>query len=130
MERNIAVVGCGYWGKNLVRNFAQLGALHTICDSDVHKIGELKSLYPGVNAETDYRRLLENEEIKGLLVATLAALHYFMAREALIAGKDVFVEKPFTTSSKDAHDLIEVSDKRQRVLMVGHFSFIIQRYKC
>ncbi len=64
MTRNIAVIGCGYWGKNLVRNFAQLGALHTICDADTNRLDELKSLYPGVNTQSDYQQLLENQEIR------------------------------------------------------------------
>ena len=120
MSRNIAVIGCGYWGKNLVRNFAELGALHTICDVDAQKLDELKSLYPRVNAETNHRLVLENKEIKGVVITTPAALHYSMAKEALLANKDVFVEKPFTTSSRDAQELVELSEKQRRVLMIGH----------
>jgi len=120
MTRNIAVIGCGYWGKNLVRNFAQLDALHTICDADTNRLDELKSLYPGVNTQSDYQQLLENQEIKGVVIATPAGLHYPMAKEALLAGKDAFVEKPFTTSSADAEELLELSERQHRVLMVGH----------
>ncbi|MBA7694876.1 Inositol 2-dehydrogenase/D-chiro-inositol 3-dehydrogenase [subsurface metagenome] len=120
MDRNVAVVGCGYWGKNLVRNFAELGALHTICDSDAEKLKGFQSLYPWANTEIDYHRVLQIQEIRGIVVATPAVLHYSMAKEALLAGKDVFVEKPFTTSSEDAQDLVDVSHRQQRILMVGH----------
>ncbi len=92
MERNIAVVGCGYWGKNLVRNFAELGALHTICDANAERLAQQVALYPGVNRETDFSRLLKREEIRGVVVATPAARHYSMTKEALLAGKDVLVE--------------------------------------
>lgn len=120
MEKTIAVIGCGYWGRNLVRNFAELLALHTICDVDPRRLENFKSLHPGVNTETDYFHVLRNEEIKGIVIATPPMLHYSMAKEALLAGKDVFVEKPFTTSFKDAQELVELSEKRQQILMVGH----------
>ena len=120
MERNIAVVGCGYWGRNLVRNFAELEALHTICDINSEVLKQFASYYPGVNVETEYSQVLQNDEIRGIVIATPAALHYTMAKEALLAGKDTFVEKPFTTSSRDAQELVELSGKQQRVLMVGH----------
>jgi len=120
MERNIAVVGCGYWGKNLVRNFAELGALHTICDSEPEKLGYLKSLYPEVNGRIDYHQVLADQNIQGVVIATPAASHYSIAKEALLSGKDVFVEKPFATKSKDAQELVKLSEKQHRVLMVGH----------
>jgi len=120
VKRNIAVVGCGYWGKNLVRNFAELEALHTICDADPQKLKNFKSAYPWANMETDYLRMLQNEGIEGVVISTPAVLHYEMARQALLAGKDVFVEKPFTTNSKDAQELVKISQKQRRVLMVGH----------
>ena len=120
MVRNIAVVGCGYWGKNLVRNFAELGALHTICDIDPQQLESLKSLYPWVSTETDYLNILQNKEIRGVVIATPAVLHYSMAKEALLAGKETFVEKPFTTKSEEARELLKLSEREKRVLMVGH----------
>ena len=120
MTRNIAVVGCGYWGKNLVRNFAQLGALHTICDSDPEKLEYLKSLCPETNTRIDYQQVLADQNIQGVVIATPAASHYPMAKEALLSGKDVFVEKPFTTNGRDAQDLVELSTRQQQILMVGH----------
>ncbi len=118
--RNIAVVGCGYWGKNLVRNFAELGVLHTICDANTKILEQSASRNPGVNTETEYQHALQDKEIEGVVIATPAVLHYSMAKQALLSGKDVFVEKPFTTSSRDAQELVDLSEKTQRVLLVGH----------
>lgn len=120
MERNIAVIGCGYWGRNLVRNFAELGALHTICDLDETRLKSLTSLCPSVNTETDFRRVLKNQEIKGVVIATLPVLHHSMAKEALLAGKDVMVEKPLALSTTDGIELVELASKKGKILMVGH----------
>jgi len=120
MARNIAVVGCGYWGKNLVRNFAALGALHTVCDASSAALKSLTASYANLNTETEFHRVLENKEVKGVVIATPAALHYSMAKQAMLAAKDVFVEKPFTLNSAEAAELAEIAEKRKQVLMVGH----------
>ena len=120
MDKNIAVIGCGYWGKNLVRNFVELGALRTICDSATEAIGRLHSLYPGVNTETSFEAVLADKEIRGVVIAAPAALHHPMAKQALLAGKDVFVEKPFVSSSPEGEELVELSEQRGLILMVGH----------
>ncbi len=70
-DRNIAVVGCGYWGKNLVRNFSELGALHTICDIDSARLASLQSLYPEVKTETDFSRLLKDKYFRDSLRSSL-----------------------------------------------------------
>jgi len=105
-DRNIAVVGCGYWGKNLVRNFAELGVLNTICDTDPEALSQLENLYPDINRERSFESVLANHGIKGVVISTPAALHYSMAKQALVAGKDVFVEKPFTLKSAEAQELV------------------------
>jgi len=120
VKRNIAVVGCGYWGKNLVRNFAELEALHTICDTDLHKLKSLKSIYPRLSTETDYLKVLKNEEIKGVVLATPAVLHYSMAKEAILSGKDVFVEKPLALNVGEGGELVALAEEKGRILMVGH----------
>lgn len=120
MNRNIAVIGCGYWGKNLVRNFAELGALHTVCDADPERVQHFKSLYPWVKTETDYSQVLQNGEILGIAIAAPAALHYSMAKQALLAGKDVFVEKPLALRVEEGQELVELAEEKGRVLMVGH----------
>lgn len=120
VKRNIAVVGCGYWGKNLVRNFAELEALHTICDADPQKLKSFKSAYPWANLETDYLRMLQNDEIEGVVISTPAALHYEMSRQALLAGKDVFVEKPLALRVDEGRELVELANEKGKILMVGH----------
>ncbi len=120
MNKNVAVVGCGYWGKNLVRNFARIGALHTVCDADSTRLQAIASDHPGTEMQSDYERLLENDDIAGIVLATPAASHYSMAKEALIAGKDVFVEKPFTTNTAEAMELLELSRRERRLITVGH----------
>lgn len=120
MDKNIAVVGCGYWGKNLVRNFAELGALHTICDSSPEVIDRLHLLYPNVNKEMTFEAVLADREIRGVVISSPAAFHYSIAKQALLAGKDVFVEKPMTSNSAQARELVEISAEQERVLMVGH----------
>lgn len=120
MSRNVAVIGCGYWGKNLVRNFAELGALHTICDSNPETLRQFETLYPDANRQTSLELVLANNEIRGVVVSTPARLHYSMAKQVLLANKDVLVEKPFTLESAEAQELVELSAERNRVLMVGH----------
>ena len=120
MDKNIAVIGCGYWGKNLVRNFAELGTLHTTCDIDSKVLKQLASHYPQVNTEREYRRVLRNEEIKGVVIASPAALHYSMAKEALLAGKDTLVEKPLALRVEEGRELVELANEKGRILMVGH----------
>ena len=118
--QQIAVVGGGYWGKNLVRNFANLGALHTICEIDPQKQKEYRKSYPGVNVTGDFVSLLANEEIRGVVIATPAAQHHQMARAALLAGKDVFVEKPLALTVAEGEELIALARAQRKILMVGH----------
>lgn len=120
MDKNVAVVGCGYWGKNLVRNFAELGALHTICDSSPEVLTKIGSLYPSVSKETSFEALLVNEEIKGVVISSPAVFHYSMAKQALLVGKDVFVEKPLSLTIKEGGELVGLAQEKGRILMVGH----------
>jgi UDP-2-acetamido-3-amino-2,3-dideoxy-glucuronate N-acetyltransferase len=120
VSRNIAVVGCGYWGKNLVRNFAELGALHTICDSNSEVMSKLAPLYPDINTETSFEEILTNKEIKGVVVSSPAALHYSMAKQALQANKDIFVEKPLSLTVQEGEELVKLAEEKRKVLMVGH----------
>ena len=94
MLPNIAVIGNGYWGKNLVRNFAQLRALNLICDNDAKSLAAQKSLYPQVEVTESLNSVLNDSDIDAVVLATPAALHYTQVKQALEAGKHVFVEKP------------------------------------
>lgn len=120
MAKNIAVIGTGYWGKNLVRNFANLGALHTICDSNPEQLETFLSQYEGIRGVTSYSEVLGDAEIRGIVIATPAETHFDLASEALLAGKDVYVEKPLCLSEQDGEELNELADTHERILMTGH----------
>ncbi|MFC1925903.1 Gfo/Idh/MocA family oxidoreductase [Chloroflexota bacterium] len=120
MKKNIAVIGCGYWGKNLVRNFTQLGALRTVCDANSQNLDNAKSIYQNAILTTDYHDVLRDEEIEGVVIAAPAALHYSMAKEAILAGKDIFVEKPLALHVVEGEELVKLADENKRILMVGH----------
>ena len=120
MDKNIAVVGCGYWGKNLVRNFAELGALHTICDTSPEVLSRFDALPLDVYRETSFEAILANKAIRGVVIASPATLHYSMAKQALLAGKDVFVEKPLSLEVREGEELVRSAEEKGRILMVGH----------
>jgi UDP-2-acetamido-3-amino-2,3-dideoxy-glucuronate N-acetyltransferase len=117
---NIAVIGSGYWGKNLVRNFANLGALSAVCDSNVDTLRVLGEQYSQCRTFTSYTEVLRDESIQAVAIATPAATHGAMVNEALLAGKDVFVEKPLCLSPQQGQGLVALAKKQGRILMVGH----------
>ncbi len=116
----VAVIGSGYWGKNLIRNLDRLGALALICDRDETQLAAFRKQLPGVETCLALSDVLGREDIDALVIATPAETHATIGREALLAGKHVFVEKPMALSNADAADLIELAHKRSRILMVGH----------
>lgn len=118
----VGVVGYGYWGPNLVRNFAECPASQVVAvaDSRPERLAPLLRLHPGVRTTTDYTELLKDPGIDAIAVATPISTHYEMALAALHAGKHVLVEKTLTASSAQAAHLIEEADRRDRVLMVDH----------
>ena len=118
----IAVVGVGGWGKNLARNFHQLpdANLRYVCDIDQAKLDLLARQLPGTQLTTDYDLVLRDPLVQAVVVATPAPRHYAICKSALEAGKDVFVEKPFTLEIEHARELIRLADAGRRVLMVGH----------
>jgi len=115
----VAVVGCGYWGQNLVRNFAELGSLVAICDVDAGRVQKLGSTYP-VTLTTNFGEVLSSGEIQAVAIAAPAAQHFELAKKALLAGKDVFVEKPLALQVEQGQELVELARKHSRILMVGH----------
>lgn len=116
----IAVIGSGYWGKNLIRNFNSLGVLHTICDTNREILESFKKLYPKVNCTASFTEVLNNPDIKGIAIATPAETHAGLAKEAILAGKDVYVEKPLCLSEEEGEALNDLADEKGRILMVGH----------
>ena len=114
----VAAIGCGYWGKNLVRNFAELGALAAICDPDRNTARQLAERHHARVAEFD--AVLRDDEIAGVAIAAPAALHAELASRALEAGKHVFVEKPLALTIAEAEQLCVMAERADRKLMVGH----------
>jgi UDP-2-acetamido-3-amino-2,3-dideoxy-glucuronate N-acetyltransferase len=119
-QKCIAVIGSGYWGKNLVRNYHELGALKLICDKNETVLAGFKKQYPGVDTCLALNEVLSRKDIDGVVIATPAETHYTLAREALLANKHVYVEKPLVLDEREGEDLIGLAAERKRVLMVGH----------
>src|SRR5437870_9391612 len=117
---SVACVGSGYWGKNLVRNFYELGALAAIWDNDTEKVSQLRQQYPDCRFPSSYAEVLSDDSINAVAIATPAETHAAMVREALLADKDVFIEKPLCLSVPEGEKLVALARDRKRVLMVGH----------
>lgn len=118
----IGVIGYGYWGPNLVRNFAEAADTQVIAVADMRsdRLQLAKRRYPGIDAVLDYRDLLKNPEVDAVAISTPVSTHFQLAMEALQAGKHVLVEKPMTASSDQAMRLIDEAARRNLVLMVDH----------
>ncbi len=118
----LGIIGYGYWGPNLLRNFMEAPntSVAAVADLNQDRLNLAKRRYPGVEISTDYRELLKNPEIDAIAISTPVSTHYALAMEALAAGKHVLVEKPMTTSSEDALRLIEAAERRKLILMVDH----------
>ena len=116
----LAVIGAGYWGINLVRVFSQLDVLDRICDFSAPRLEALQKLYPGLHFGTSIDEVLGDSSIEGIVIATPAESHYSIASKALLAGKDVFCEKPLTLHCEEAQELTEMAARLGRILMVGH----------
>jgi UDP-2-acetamido-3-amino-2,3-dideoxy-glucuronate N-acetyltransferase len=120
MGTKIACIGAGYWGKNLVRNFGELGALAWVCEADAATRARLAADYPLANFTDSVDEVLADPSVAGVAIATPAETHGALVRRALRAGKDVFVEKPLCLKIKEGQELVALAAERHRVLMVGH----------
>jgi predicted dehydrogenase len=118
----IGIIGYGYWGPNLVRNFglADGARVVSVCDQRPARRAQVEAHYPAVKTVADVRDMLADPAIDAVAIATPVSSHYQLAMQALQAGKHVLVEKPFTTTSEQAERLIEEAERRQRILMVDH----------
>jgi predicted dehydrogenase len=116
------VIGCGYWGPNLIRNFSHLKGSDVLICSDLHedRLAHMRSIYPKIETTTDYRRILARADVDAVVVATPPETHFRITTEALRAGKHVFVEKPLALSAADGARMVEEANKAGRVLLVGH----------
>jgi predicted dehydrogenase len=118
----VGVIGCGYWGQNLVRNFHQLKSceLQAVCDTDPKRIQYVHTNYPGVRTTEVFEDILKDPGIDAVVIALAAEMHFEFAEKALQAGKHTFVEKPLATTSRDAETLVGLAQDKGLVLMVGH----------
>lgn len=119
-KRSIAVLGCGYWGQNLVRNFEQLGALAMVCDPSEAGRTRAKELSPTATIVDRFDAVFKDPSISGVVIATPAETHSQLATEAIKNGKDVFVEKPLALNYKEGLGMAAVAHAHKRILMVGH----------
>jgi predicted dehydrogenase len=118
----VGVIGCGYWGPNLLRNFAEneSAELRWICDGDPSRLAAMGRRYPAAQTTTDYRQLLADPKLDSIAVVTPVATHFEIAQAALEAGKHVLVEKPLTATVREAEELNNIAERTQRTLMVDH----------
>lgn len=119
---NVAVIGCGYWGPNLIRNFASASGarLMAVCDLQPERFAKLQQQYPAVEFVSDYEALLARPELDAVAIATPVSTHFKLAQMALAAGKHVMVEKPMTATVAEAQELVALAKVQNRVLMVDH----------
>ena len=120
MNKCVAVIGCGIWGRNIVRNFYNLGALHSVCDLDEENLKMINELYHDINITRNFDELLSNPEIKAMCIVTPSHTHFAMVKKALLAKKHVYVEKPISTSAKETMELKELAEQMDVKLLVGH----------
>ena len=114
-DKNIAVIGTGYWGKNLVRNFYNLGALHTICDTNPEAVKSFLEQYKDISGVTAFSETINNPDIKGIAISTPAVTHATLAREAILAGKDIYFKKPLCLSDDEGTELNELARRNGRI---------------
>lgn len=118
---NIGVIGCGYWGPNLIRNFNEISDCKVVkvCDLKPGRLKYIGHRYPHIGLTSDYKELLTDSNIDAVCVVTPVSTHYSLAKEALLAGKNVFVEKPLAYSVREAEELVDLARRENKTLMVG-----------
>jgi UDP-2-acetamido-3-amino-2,3-dideoxy-glucuronate N-acetyltransferase len=117
---DLALIGAGYWGKNLARIFFELGILKAICDSSDDTLKRESLKYPDVTTTASFTDILTAPNINAIAIATSAEQHYSLAKKSLLAGKHVFVEKPLSMTVREGNDLVEIAEQQRKILFVGH----------
>jgi predicted dehydrogenase len=122
MMINLAVIGCGHWGPNFIRNFSQIKGVKVkyACDLSSEKLSRIRETYPDIITLHNYKQILEDKNIVAAVVATPANTHYRIAKEFLSFNKHLLVEKPIATDISDAEELIKIAEHNKIILMVGH----------
>lgn len=116
----VGVLGAGYWGKNHIRDYIEMGKKVKLCDTDPKKLKELKERHPEIEITEDYREILNDPEISAVSIVLPNHLHYEFAKKFLEAGKNTLLEKPMTLHSNEARELIDIANDKNIVLAVGH----------
>jgi len=121
-EIKVGVIGCGYWGPNLIRNFNEnyQTDLRYACDLDDQRLERIKVRYPAVTVTKNYKDLLRDKDVHVVAIATPVYTHYRFAKEALEAGKHLLIEKPMTSNSKEAGKLVNLAEKKNLMIFVDH----------
>lgn len=119
---NIGIIGCGYWGPNLIRNFSQIKGcnMHSCSDLREERLAHMSGMYPNLQTTGNYKEIIKNPEISAVVIATPVSAHCLIAKEAIESGKHVLIEKPITKTSAEAKELIALAKKHGKVLMVDH----------
>jgi predicted dehydrogenase len=119
---SVGIIGCGYWGPLLVRNFKGLADCHlkAVCDVNAERLKHVRSLYPDIEGMAQTQQLLNGTNVDAVVIATPVKHHYSLAKAALLAGKHTFIEKPMASSSAECEELIEIADRNGLVLMIDH----------
>jgi len=121
-EIGIAIIGYGYWGPNLVRNFNSIPQckIKYVCDFNTSRLSAVNKQYPNIITNSDYETVLNDSDIDAVIIATPVFTHFELAKKALLKNKNVLIEKPMTSTSAEAIELYELSKKTNKLLMVDH----------
>ncbi len=119
-QSKVALIGLGYWGKNILRVLSELDALAVACDTDPSIIEQRKQDLPKIKYSNDIQQIFQDPNISAVAIATPAVTHFDLVQKALVSGKDVFVEKPLALHCKEGEKLVKLAKAENRILMVGH----------
>jgi predicted dehydrogenase len=133
-QTNVGVVGCGYWGPNLIRNFRSVPdcKMKLMCDVSESRLKHLRGLYPEIDGDTRFDHMLNGANLDAIVIATAVKHHFAMAKASLLAGKHTLIEKPMACSTAECEELIDIAQQNGLVLMVGHtflYSAAVRRIK-
>jgi predicted dehydrogenase len=119
---NLGIMGVGYWGPNLVRDFTQLSEANIlrVCDLKEENLSKIKNRYPQLKTTKNYLDLIQNQKIEALVISTPAVTHFKLTKEGLLNNKHIFCEKPLALSTKEGEELVRLSREKEKILMVGH----------
>src|SRR3990167_3088672 len=119
---NVAIIGYGYWGPNLVRNFNELPNVKIAYCADLReeRLQEVKNKYPEIKTTRDYKKILKSKIVDVVIIATPVSSHFTLAKQALLSGKHVWIEKPMTQNSREAKELIDIAYEKGKIIFVDH----------